>query len=231
MLRGFWIPWKHVYVVFLRWRQLVVPFENKNKKIKQKDVFSAIALAMCTSASGPASWHHASLDATQQIKTTTTKIISSGNTTGRQWGRGPRVSSSEVSRQSLVVWWSLHCRNSALECHRHGVSIYLHKYIYNLTKGDRDPTIVLLPPTGRAHGFPLRLAVDEEFLLRFSQDGSRQRGLGGRAAACVRRTMRGERHTLMVESSLADSSSSWSAGLKATEFTTSSCARRARQML
>ncbi|KAG7223856.1 hypothetical protein INR49_015346 [Caranx melampygus] len=70
-----------------------------------------------------------------------------------------------------------------------------------------------------------------EFLLRPSQDERRPRGLGGRAGAWASRTMRGERHTLMVESSLADSSSSWSAGLNATEFTTSSCARRARQML
>lgn len=77
------------------------------------------------------------------------------------------------------------------------------------------------------HGFPLM----QEFLLRLSQDGRRLRGLGGRAEACARRIIRGERHTLMVESSLADSSSSWSAGLNATEFTTSSCARRARQML
>lgn len=68
-------------------------------------------------------------------------------------------------------------------------------------------------------------------MLRYSQDDRRLRGLDGRARACDRRTIRGERHTLMVESSLADSSSSWSAGLKATEFTTSSWARRARQML
>lgn len=115
---------------FFRWRQLVVPFENKNKKIKRKDVFSATALATCTSASGPASWHHASLDATQQIKTTTTKIISSGNTTGRLWGRGPRISSSEVSRQSLVVWWSLlHCSNSALGWRRLEC-LYIYTNIY-----------------------------------------------------------------------------------------------------
>lgn len=83
------------------------------------------------------------------------------------------------------------------------------------------------------HGFPLTLlaAAAAEFLLRLSQDDRRLRGLGARADVCARRTMRGERHTLMVESSLADSSSSWSAGLNATEFTTSSCASRARQML
>lgn len=91
-----------------------------------------------------------------------------------------------------------------------------------------------LPPllvfSNLAHGFPLTLLADVEFLLRLSQD-RRFRGLDGLAGACARRTMRGERHTLMVESSLAESNSSWSAGLKATEFTTSSWARRARQML
>lgn len=89
-------------------------------------------------------------------------------------------------------------------------------------------TQVLLPGF---QDFPLTLLVSDGFLLRVSQDERRPRGLGGRAGVCARRTMRGERHTLMVESSLAERSSSWSAGLKATELTTSSCAKRARQML
>lgn len=92
-----------------------------------------------------------------------------------------------------------------------------------------------LPPEGvsqpSTQGFPFTLPANVEFLLRISQEVRRLRGLGWRVEACARRTMRGERHTLMVESSLADRSSSWSAGLNATEFTTSSWARRARQML
>lgn len=75
-------------------------------------------------------------------------------------------------------------------------------------------------------GLPFRLA-----LLWPSKVEISLRARGGCRGGCVRRSMRGERHTLMVESSLADSSSSWSAGLKATELTTSSCCRRARQML
>lgn len=78
---------------------------------------------------------------------------------------------------------------------------------------------------GPGQGLPFRLA-----LLWPSKESSLW-ARGGCRGAWVRRTMRGERHTLMVESSLADSSSSWSAGLKATELTTSSCCRRARQML
>lgn len=119
--------------------------------------------------------------------------------------------------------------------HIHGVCIYI--YICSHCRGK---TITLsssrsLPRckvfSNLTHGFPLTLLADVEFLLRLSQDDRRLRGLGGRAEVCAKRTMRGERHTLMVESSLADSSSSWSAGLNATEFTTSSCASRARQML
>lgn len=72
---------------------------------------------------------------------------------------------------------------------------------------------------------PFKLVLAFRRALR---EARRLRALVGRRA---RRTMRGERHTLMVESSLADNRSSWSVGLKATEFTTSSCCRRARQML
>lgn len=75
-------------------------------------------------------------------------------------------------------------------------------------------------------GLPFRLA-----LLWPSKEESSLWARGGCRGAWVRRTMRGERQTLMVESSLADSRSSWSAGLKATELTTSSCCRRARQIL
>lgn len=55
--------------------------------------------------------------------------------------------------------------------------------------------------------------------------------LGRGLQACCLRTVRGDRHTLMVESSLAVSSSSCSTGLNATELTTLSCCSLARQML
>lgn len=62
-----------------------------------------------------------------------------------------------------------------------------------------------------------------------SQEKSSFLGLG--FLACWIRTVRGERHTLMVVSSLAVRSSSCSTGLKATELTTLSCCSLARQML
>lgn len=55
--------------------------------------------------------------------------------------------------------------------------------------------------------------------------------LGRGFLACWMRTARGERHTLMVVSSLAVRSSSCSTGLNATELTTLSCCSLARQML
>lgn len=55
--------------------------------------------------------------------------------------------------------------------------------------------------------------------------------LGRGFLACRARRARGERHTLMVLSSLAVSSSSCSTGLNATELTTLSCCSLARQML
>lgn len=62
-----------------------------------------------------------------------------------------------------------------------------------------------------------------------SQEKSSFRGLG--FLAWWMRTVRGERHTLMVVSSLAVRSSSCSMGLNTTELTTSSCCSLARQML
>lgn len=143
-----------------------------------------------------------------------------------------------LSRLSFPVSWISHCfrsrhvsssENNRL-CPRctHTWSVYI--FIPQREKIRLSSPCFPLPLqvfSSLTHGFPLM----QEFLLRLSQDGRRLRGLGGRAEACARRIIRGERHTLMVESSLADSSSSWSAGLNATEFTTSSCARRARQML
>lgn len=113
----------------------------------------------------------------------------------------------------------------------HGVHIYIFTPQRKKIKFPSSRSLPLQVFPNLTHGFPLTLLADDEFLPRLSQDDRRPRGLVGLAGACDRRSMRGERHTLMVESSLADSSSSWSAGLNATEFTTSSCARRARQML
>lgn len=106
--------------------------------------------------------------------------------------------------------------------HIHGVYIYIFTPQRKKIKLSSPCSLPAASVPNLIHGFPLTLLADVEFLLRLSQDDRRPRGLGGRAGVCARRTMRGERHTLMVESSLADSSSSWSAGLNATEFTTSS---------
>lgn len=126
-------------------------------------------------------------------------------------------------------WLSPHCT------YTWSVYIYIFIYIHTIEekkiKVSSPRSVPLQVFSNLTHGFPFTLLGDVEFLLRPSQDDRRPRGLSGRLGACARRTMRGERHTLMVESSLADSSSSWSAGLNATEFTTSSCAKRARQML
>lgn len=104
------------------------------------------------------------------------------------------------------------CKANASTLNPYSSPLFLHYFVLNF----------LYP----GQGFPFMSGffrpMREERILR---------GIGGRAGVCARRTMRGERHTLMVESSLADSSSSWSAGLKATELTTSSCCRRAKQML
>lgn len=149
---------------------------------------------------------------------------------------------SHITSRLLVAPSTAVCQNivsssKTTDCnhtvHIHGVCI--HIYIHTIEEKDQ----AFLSPTpsplqvfsNLTHGFPFTLLEDVEFLLRLSRDDRMPRGLNGRAGACAMRTMRGERHTLMVESSLADSSNSWSAGLNATEFTTSSCARRARQML
>ena len=59
---------------------------------------------------------------------------------------------------------------------------------------------------------------------------NQEKKLRGRGAWWTR-TVRGERHALMVASSLAVSKSSCSWGLKTTELTTSWCRSLARQML
>lgn len=154
------------------------------------------------------------------------------------WNSAPLCLTLESHHISPPVIWRCRALLWVTTCWAQAKSptpttLYIYtECIYIHINEERDQTfpshsISLLWFSNLAPGFPQTLL---EFLLRFSQD-RKLRGLGGPAGACARRAMRGERHTLIVESSLAESSSSWSAGLNATEFTTSSCARRARQML